>query len=52
MGKRKHLNWNGAPFDTCLFTLSEGAQLHVEEDETFGEVTWPSSSQTLALPVA
>ena len=38
-------------FDTCLFTMSEEAQLPVEEDETFCEVSCPSS-QTLALPVA
>ena len=39
MGKRKHLIGTAHLFDTCLFTLSEGAQLPVEEDETFGEVT-------------
>ena len=52
MGKRKHLNWKAHLFDTCLFTMSEEALLPVEEDETFCKVTCPSSSQTLALPVA
>ena len=41
MGKRKHFNWNDAPYDMCRLILSKKAQLHMEGDEAFSEVTCP-----------